>query len=39
MNFEDDHMNIVDDDIHDVVDLNMNEIKDEIDFEEIVKEW
>jgi hypothetical protein len=33
MNVEDDHMDVGDDDIHNIVDLNMNEIKNEIDVE------
>jgi hypothetical protein len=35
MNVNDDHM---DDDIHDVVDLNMDEIEHEIDIKEVVRE-
>jgi hypothetical protein len=31
-------MDVVDDDIHDAVDLNMNEIKHEIDIKKIIKE-
>jgi hypothetical protein len=33
------HLNVENDDIHDVTDINMNEIEDAIDVEEIVKEW
>jgi len=29
----------MDDDIHDAVDLNMDEIENEIDVEEIIREW
>jgi hypothetical protein len=34
----DDHIDVEDDDIHNVVDLNMDKIEDEIDIEEIVRE-
>jgi hypothetical protein len=32
------HLNVEEDDIHDVININMNEIKDAIDVKEIVKE-
>jgi hypothetical protein len=38
MNIENVHMDVVDDDIHDAVDLNMNEIKDEINVKKLIKE-
>jgi hypothetical protein len=38
MNVDDDHMDVEDDDIHDVIELNMDEIEDEIYIEEIVRE-
>jgi hypothetical protein len=38
MNIEDDHMDAVGDDIHDAVYLNMDEIDNEINIEEIVRE-
>jgi hypothetical protein len=37
MDVEDDHMDVMDDDIYDVADLNMGEIYDEMDVEEIVR--
>jgi hypothetical protein len=33
------HLNVEEDDIHDVIDINMDEIDDAVDVEEIVKEW
>jgi hypothetical protein len=38
MNVNDDHMDDVDDDIHDIVDLNMDESEYEIDIKEIVRD-
>jgi hypothetical protein len=32
-------MDVDDDHIHDVIDLNMDKIEDEIDIEEIVRQW
>jgi hypothetical protein len=33
------HLDVEDDDIHDATNINMDEIEDEIDAQEIVKEW
>jgi hypothetical protein len=33
------HMDVEEDGIHDTININMDEIKDAIDVEEIVKEW
>jgi hypothetical protein len=38
MNVEDDHIDVLDNDIHDAVNVNIDEIKDEIDVEEIVRQ-
>jgi uncharacterized protein (DUF2164 family) len=33
------HLNVEQNDIHDATDINIDEIKDEINVEKIVKEW